>query len=130
VNPPTTISGKDHPDLIDDATAYWHLFRILSRSDGEAFEVFQRRRLAFAITTNLTKEQIQILLRAADTFAAQMAYFASQPATPGVLEARTNTVLSIVGTLRRDLGEQGALVLTNYVNGQFKRNIVLITTGH
>src|SRR5260370_31549512 len=73
--PITTIVGRDHPELIDDATAYWHLFRTLSRADRDTDDMFQRRRLAFANQTGLTPTAVTQLLVAADKFTEEMAAF-------------------------------------------------------
>src|SRR5260221_1463119 len=73
--PTTTIVGRDHPELIDDATAYWHLFQMLGRSDRDTDDMFQRRRLAFANQTGLTPIQVKQLLVAADEFTEEMEAF-------------------------------------------------------
>ena len=125
-NSPSRISGKEHPELIDDATAYWHLFRVLGRSQGEPDDMFQRRRLAFAKKTGLAAGQIPMLLAAADTFALQMTGFDGQPVTAALRETRTAAVLRIFEALHGALGPPDAAVLNDYVNNKVKRSIVLL----
>lgn len=121
----TTISGAVHPELIDDATAYWHLFQTLSRSDGESETTFLRRRLAFAKVTGRPTNQIPQLLAAADKFSADMAMFETQPSALNTVAARSAAVMAIVGDLQKAIGSW-SLVLTNYVNNSVKRTIVMI----
>lgn len=123
--PITTIVGKDHPELIDDATAYWHLFRSLSRSDKDTDDMFQRRRLAFANKTGLTPTQVTQLLAAADKFTEQMAAFKGLPETPPNHDARTNAVLNIVSALQQSMGPYASSVLTYYVNTKVKTTITV-----
>lgn len=124
--PTPAISGKDHPELIDDATAYWHLFSVLSRSSGESDEMFQRRRMAFANKAGLTPPQVTLLLAAADKFSQQMAAFNNLPATAENHGARTNAVLDIVAALHQELGSYASSILTNHVNTDVKKTIVMV----
>ena len=71
-----TIVGKQHPELIDDATAWWHLFRVLStRSQADTDEMFIRRRMSFARKTGLPANQIAHLPGASDSFEQENAGF-------------------------------------------------------
>ena len=122
---PTTIVGKDHPELIDDATAYWHLFQSLSRSDRDTDDTFKQRRLAFANQTGLTPTQVKRLLVAADQFTEQLAPFKGLPETPENHEARTNTVLNIAAALHQNLGPYASSILTYYLNTKVKATITI-----
>ncbi len=125
----TAVSGKDHPELISDATAYLHLFRTLSRTGAESEALFARRRLAFARRTALGKNQILLLLSAADAFNAQMKTLdALPPAVQRTVEARdarAQVIMKIVAQLQLALGSYDASVLAQHVNTVIKPTIVV-----
>jgi hypothetical protein len=125
----TTISGKEHSELIDDATAYLHFLGRLSRITGETDEQFARRRLAFARRTKLGDNQIPLLLTAAVRVREEMKMFDSETPvnqrTQQSRDARAQVIMGIVAQLQQELGPGDAAALTAFVNTAIKPTIVI-----
>jgi hypothetical protein len=120
------VEGKQHPELIPDATAYLHLFRALQPSPKESAEVFARRRQAIAKETGLDDAQISMLLAASDNF-AQQSRALNEVLGPGTARyaARAKMTLQIVDQLQHALGAHGAYALTQYINVTVKPHVTL-----
>jgi hypothetical protein len=122
----TVVRGKDRPELINDATAYLHLFRALEQTQSESDLVFSRRRQALAKETGLGGPQIPLLLATADSF-AQQGQALNWRMAPGLERqaARAKMTLQLVNQLQQALGPHDAYLLTEYVNGVVKPQVTL-----
>jgi 4-hydroxy-3-methylbut-2-enyl diphosphate reductase IspH len=121
--PYTVISGKEHPEQIDDATAYLHLFGTLTRKQGEPQDRYDRRRLAYANQTGLTGNEIASLLAGADAYAQRLQTLSQSG--PVDATSRKQTALSVMAQLQQTLGSHGAFVLATFVNTAVKPNVTI-----
>lgn len=121
--PYTVISGKEHPEQIDDATACLRLFGALTRKQGEPQDSYDRRRRAYANRTDLNASEITSLFAAADVYAQRMQYLSQNG--PVDLTSQKQTALSVMAQLQQALGPHGAFVLTTFVNTVVKPSITI-----
>lgn len=121
--PYTVINGKEHPEQIDDATAYLHLFGTLTRKQDEPQDSYDRRRRAYANRTGLNASEITSLFAGADAYAQRMQSLSQNG--PVDLTSQKQTALSVMAQLQPVLGSHGTLVLLTFVNTVVKPSITI-----
>jgi hypothetical protein len=121
--PYTVINGKEHPEQIDDATAYIHLFSALGKRQGEPQDSYDRRRLAYANRTDLNASEITSLFAGADVYAQRLQSLSQNG--PVDLTSRKQTALGVMAQLQQVLGPHGTFVLTTFVNTVVKPSITI-----
>jgi hypothetical protein len=126
--PYTVISGKEHPEQIDDATAYLHLFGTLTRKQAEPQDSYDRRRRAYANQTDLNASEITSLFAGADVYAQRIQSLSQNG--PVDLTSRKQTALSVMAQLQQMLGPHGTFVLTTFVNTVVKPSITIYNPVH
>jgi hypothetical protein len=125
--PYTVINGKEHPEQIDDATAYLHFFASLTRKPGEVQDSYDRRRRAYAHQMNLNEElnesEIAALFASADRFAQRIQSLTQNG--PVDSTSRKETALGVMAQLQQVLGPHARYVLTTFVNTVVKPSITI-----
>lgn len=121
--PHNVISGKEHPEQIDDATACMHFFAILARKQGEPQDRYDRRRRAYSNQIGLDASEIASLFASADVYAQRMQSL--NQSGPVDLTAGKQIALSVMAQLQQVLGSHGIFVLTTFVNTVVKPSITI-----
>ena len=139
------VDGNVNPELIPDAVAFLHFFRVLARDPGVDQALDYRRRLAYveyffrrgcgarlSEDRSLNEGQVQGLLNVAEQLAEQLAAIDSPPPVNGGAEVesaqrqREQIVKDAVNSLDLSVDPDGAAKIRRHVTEHVKRRIQLV----